>query len=51
MDSSDICIKMVEVMSRNLEKCVFARRNLPMIALKTWVTCLSGNLNSKSTAK
>ena len=41
-----ICIKIVEVISRNLEKCVFQRRNFPIIALNTWVTCLGGNLNS-----
>ena len=41
-----ICIKMIEVITRNLDKCVFPRRNLPIIALNTQVTCPGGKLNS-----
>ena len=29
-----ICIKMVEVISQNLKKCVIPRLNLPIIALR-----------------
>ena len=41
-----ICIKMVEVISRNLKKYVSPRWNFPIIDLNTWVTGPDGDLNS-----